>query len=182
MLLIEIKNKRGEFVAKIKIRNILGKDIESVVDIQISGWQTAYKGIISDKYLNSLNKDELILKRKNDYQQDGYIVAEINEEIVGFCRYVDNNSYTSNMEEIDCEIVALYVKPNFKYKGIGTKMFLYVVKEFKRKKKTKMIIWCLKDNEPSKKFYTKMGGEIIGEKIALIGDENYTEVGFLYNI
>ena len=64
---------------KIKIRNIIEKDIESVVDIGVSGWQTAYKGIISDKYLNSLNKDELILKRKKDYQQDGYIVAEIND-------------------------------------------------------------------------------------------------------
>lgn len=132
--------RKGEIMGNIKIRNILGKDIESIVDIGVSGWQTAYKGIISDNYLNSLNKDELILKKKNDYQQDGYIVAEINDEVVGFCRYVDNNSYTSNMEEIDCEITALYVKPNFKYKGIGTKMFLYVVKEFKRKNKTKMII------------------------------------------
>ena len=30
------------------IRNIEEKDIPSVVDIQISGWQIAYKGIIDD--------------------------------------------------------------------------------------------------------------------------------------
>lgn len=86
------------------------------------------------------------------------------------------------MLEIDCEIVALYVKPNFKYKGIGTKMFEFVINEFKSKNRTKMIIWCLKDNEPSKKFYTKMGGIIAKEKAVKIGEKEYLEVGFKYNI
>ncbi len=45
-----------------------------------------------------------------------------------------------------------------------------------------MILWCLKDNEPSKKFYTKMGGEIVKEKTIEIGGKNYYEVGFRYNI
>ncbi len=86
------------------------------------------------------------------------------------------------MHDIDCEITALYVKPDLKYNGIGTKLFKYVIDEFKNKNKTKMIIWCLKDNEPSKKFYTKMGGKIVKEKIMEIGDKNYLEVGFEYNI
>ena len=45
-----------------------------------------------------------------------------------------------------------------------------------------MILWCLKDNEPSKKFYKKMGGKIIGERTFVIDDKNYYEVGFEYNI
>lgn len=78
--------------------------------------------------------------------------------------------------------MALYVKPNLKYNGIGTKLFQFVIKEFESKNKTKMILWCLKDNEPSKKFYTKMGGEIIRERTIEIGKEEYLEVGFEYNI
>ena len=45
-----------------------------------------------------------------------------------------------------------------------------------------MILWCLKDNEASKKFYTKMGGKIICERPIAIGDKFYQEVCFLYNI
>ena len=45
-----------------------------------------------------------------------------------------------------------------------------------------IILWCLKDNEPSKKFYTKMGGEIIKEKVITIGEKEYPEIGFRYNI
>lgn len=164
------------------IRNIKEEDIPSVVDIQINGWKTAYKGIIDDDFLNSMNREEKIEKRRKDYNQNGFIVAELNKEVVGFCRYIDNNSYTPNMLEIDCEIVALYVKPNLKYNGIGTELFQFVTNEFKSKNRTKMIIWCLKDNKPSRKFYTKMGGEIVKEKVVEMGEKNYVEVGFEYNI
>lgn len=164
------------------IRNIKEEDIPSVIDIQISGWKTAYKGIIDNDFLNSMNREKKIEQRRKDYKQDGYIIAETNKEIVGFCRYIDNNSYTPNMLDIDCEIVALYVKPDLKYNGIGTKLFQFVTNEFKRKNRTKMIIWCLKDNEASKKFYTKMGGEIVKEKVVKMGEKNYLEVGFRYSI
>ena len=44
-----------------------------------------------------------------------------------------------------------------------------------------MIIWCLKDNEPSKKFYKKMGSTVIKERLIKIGEKDYAEVEFIYN-
>ena len=169
-------------VDNIIIRNIEEKDIPNVVDIQINGWKSAYKGIIDDNVLNSMNRDKRIEKRKNDYKENGFIVTELNNQVVGFCRYIDSNKFTQDISDIDCELLALYVKPNLKYNGIGTKMFQFVTEEFKKKHKTKMILWCLKDNEPSKKFYTKMGGKIIKERTIEIGEKEYLEVGFEYNI
>ncbi len=166
----------------IVIRNIEEKDIESVVDIQINGWKTAYKGIIDDDYLNSIDRNERIEKRQKDYRDNGFIVAELNDEILGFCRYIDNNKFSPNITGIDCELLAIYVKSNLKYNGIGTKLFQFVINEFKKKNKNKMILWCLKDNEPSKKFYSKMGGKIIKEKEIEIENKKYIEVGFEYNI
>ena len=46
------------------IRNIEEKDISSVVDIQTDGWRNAYRGIIDDNFLNSMNRKEKIEKRK----------------------------------------------------------------------------------------------------------------------
>ena len=164
------------------IRNINENDIPSVAEIQVDGWKTAYKGIIDDIILNSMNKDEKIERFKSNYQKNGFIVAEFENKVVGFCRYSDNNEFTPNISNIDCELLALYVKPNLKYNGIGTKLFQFVINEFKSKNKTKMILWCLKNNEPSKKFYTKMGGKIIKERRIEIGEKEYLEVGFEYNI
>lgn len=166
----------------ITIRNIEEKDIPDVVNIQIDGWKSAYKGIIDDSVLNSMNRNERIEKRRNDYKENGFIIAELNNKAVGFCRYTDSNIFTRDISDIDCELLALYVKPSLKYNGIGTKLFQFVINDFKSKNKTNMILWCLKDNEPSKKFYIKMGGEIIKERTIEIGGKEYLEVGFLYNI
>ena len=164
------------------IRNIEDKDIPSVVDIQIDGWKSAYKGIVDDNILKSMNRNERIAKRKNDYKENGFIVAELNNQVVGFCRYIDSNKFTQDIPNIDCELLALYVKSKLKYNGIGTRLFQFVINDFKSKSKNKMILWCLKDNEPSKKFYTKMGGKISKERTIEIGEKEYLEVGFEYSI
>ena len=165
------------------IRKIEEKDIPSVVDIQIDGWQTAYRGIIDDATLNKMNREEKIRKRKQDYKQCGFIVAEVNGEIVGFCRYVDCNKFSANIPDIDCELLAIYVKSDLKYMGIGTRLFQYVINEFKSKNKTKMIVWCLKENMPTRRFYEKMGGKVYTiDKSFETDGKNYKEVGFIYNI
>lgn len=136
-------------------------------------------GILKKKTFQIMNRNE---NRKNDYKENGFIVAELNNQVVGFCRYIDSNKFTREISDIDCELLALYVKPNLKYNGIGTKLFQFVKNDFKSKHKRKMILWCLKDNDPSKKFYFKMGGEIIKERAIEIEGKEYLEVGFLLNI
>ena len=166
---------------QITIRNIIEEDIPAVVDIQIDGWRTAYKGIIDDEFLNSLDKEKQIERRKKDYKDGPFIVSIVNNEIVGFCRYYDS-VLSEDGDNFDCELMALYVKPELKKQGIGKSMFDYVVDDLKAKEKTKMIIWCLKDNYPSRAFYEKMGGSIVGEHEIEIGGKAYQEVGFGYDL
>lgn len=164
------------------IRNIKKEDIPTVVNIQINGWRTAYKGIIDSEFLNLMNAEEIIEKCERDYNQNGFIVAEQNGKVVAFCRYIDSNRFTTNVIDIDCELLAMYVEPSLRNNGIGTKLFQYVINEFKNKSKKQMILWCLKDNESSKNFYEEMGGRIVKEKVIEIGNKRYYEVGFVYNL
>ena len=166
----------------IKVRNIKKEDIPQVVNIQICGWKSAYKGIIDDNYLANMNPKEKIKIREKDYNENRFIVAEINNEIVGFCRYTDNMDKTPETPEADCELRSLYVKPELKHNGIGKKMFQYAVNEFKHMGKTKMVLWCLKDNALARRFYEKMGGIIIKERLIHIGNRDYQEVAFEYDI
>ena len=166
------------------IRNIKEEDIPYVVKLQTKSWQVAYKNIVDEKYLNNLdNEFEIRVKRiKENYMDNGFVVAELNKEIVGLCRYTFSNKFSPEIENADCELNAIYVKPELKGNGIGTKLFKYVVEEFKKENKKHMILWCLKENEKSKKFYTKMGGKTIEEKKIKIGDKDYLEICFAYNI
>lgn len=90
-----------------------------------------YRGIIDDDFLDSLNVKDNYNRRLKDYKENGFIVAEINNEIVGFCRYTINNLFSKHVKEIDYELCAIYVKPNLKrneiekgekkYKEVGYK-------------------------------------------------------------
>ena len=167
----------------IEIRDIKLEEIKDAVDIKITGRQNAYRGILDDKDLDNLpNTRESNIERWTKNINDGhFIVAIYNGEVVGFSRFVDDNSHSKNID-CDCELCAIYVKPKYKFMGIGTKLFNYVTNHFKSLNKEKMILWCLDGNLPSIKFYTKMGGTIVSEKYATIDNKKYKELGFLYNL
>lgn len=166
----------------IKIRNVKKEDLWYVSTIRVEGWQSAYRGIIDDKFLDSLSIEENYKKRLKDYKENGFIVAELNNEVVGFCRYTTSNLYSEQCEDIDCELCAIYIKPNLKRKGIGRALFNYVIEEQKNNNNKKMILWCLKDNYNSRNFYEKMGGELYGEKEFERDSKKYKEVGYMYKL
>lgn len=163
------------------IRNIIEDDLPEVIDIQIQGWKTAYKGIIDDNFLNSMNKEKQLERRKKDYQNGHFIVAILDNNIVGFARY-DDKVVSSDSDNFDSEIIALYVKPDIKGNGIGSKMINYIKDDLRKKGNKKMIIWCLKENHPSRKFYEKMGGTLTNEHNITFGDKEYPEVAFGFEL
>ncbi len=164
------------------IRNIKKEDIPDVVDININGWKEAYKGIVDDKYLENISREDKIKKREKDYKENGFIVAEIDKEVVGFCRYIDNLNKSPEITNADCELIAIYVKPKYIKKGIGKCLFEYVKNEFRQMKKTKMIWWCLTDNKSARIFYEKMGGKVIAKKLKKIGEKSYEEVCYCIDL
>ena len=166
-----------------KIRKAKIEDVDKIVDIKINGWKDAYKEIIDDSYLKhmSKNREEKIEKiKKQLLENKNFIVVENETEILGFCRYGEIRS--REFKEYDSEIYAIYVKPGNLHQGIGRKMFEFATKDLKSKGKSKMILWCLKDNYPSRKFYERMGGNIIGKTSIQIGEKRYEEVCFGYEI
>ena len=164
------------------IRNVTKEDLMAVSQIAVNGWKTAYKGIIDDDFLNSLSVEENYQRRLKDYTENGFIVAELNNEVVGFCRYRANNYYLDKFPDIDCELCALYVKAENKRNGVGKELLNYVINKFKNRDCSQMILWCLKDNYPARAFYEKMGGKYCGEKDIEKGNKLYKEVGYIYDL
>ena len=165
------------------IRNATINDIEKIADIKINGWQTAYRGVIDDDFLNSMDRNVEIEKRKNNIENGTpIIVAEFNDEVVGYCLYRDYNKNPESYSNADCEISSLYVKSSLKRKGIGRKLMEYVINELKILGKTKMILGCLKENYPSRAFYEKMGGKILKYDEIKFGDKKYGLAVYEYDI
>ena len=93
------------------IRQAKTEDVLQIAEILVEDWQTAYRGIMNDDFLDSLSaaqRYEIEIKR---YQK--YVVAADENEILGYAW-----SEEIDDEAADCEIVALYVRYAKRKSGI----------------------------------------------------------------
>ena len=164
------------------IRNATIQDIEAIADIKIAGWQTAYRGIIDDEFLDNMNRNQEIEKRKNNLGKESLIVAEYNGRIVGFSLYRAYNKDVASYPNADCEISSIYIEPTLKRNGIGKKMMKYIIEDLKEKGKKQMILGCLEDNYSSRAFYDKMGGKIFKNTTIGFGNKQYGLVMYKFDI
>ncbi len=158
--------------------------IEQVAKILIDSWKIAYRDIIDKTFLENLSLEEKIQKLKEQYKDGGYTIARNKDtnEVVGVTRFGKRLDELNRFTEYDGEIYALYVKPGLLRKKIGSRLLLHAKEKLKEQGNHKMIIWCLKENEPSRKFYESMGGILLGEKMRNIGGKDYLLVGYGYEI
>lgn len=163
------------------IKNVKKEDLKACATISIKSWQATYKNIVDKEYLVNLSIQKRLEKFESNYKLCPFLVAKINNEVVGFCRYSTNVTY-EEYPEIDSELTVLYVSPELKHHGIGTALFNYVKTELQKENKKNMLICCLKGNTLGENFYQKMQGQIIGETTIKIGDKLYSEISFKFQI
>lgn len=167
-----------------RIANAL--DLKAIVKVKIDTWKTTYRGIISEEYLQSLsydNKEENWRQRlENPTHRAIIYVAETDQnEIVGFVLATIEkcNPIVALLqaERYKGELCAIYVLEGFQHKKIGTELVRLVVNYFKVNKVNSMITWVLKEN-PSRRFYEKLGGKFLGEQSVVIGGLRYIEIAY----
>lgn len=162
------------------IRKNLYQDQEQMARIKVDGWKNAYDSIISASYLNSLNYESQTKRYQASFDEykDLVFVAVRGDEVLGYSCF----NPIPNIGQFDSELVSLYIKPSEIGKGIGTALFLETCKHLSALDCKNMIVWCLSDNENAIHFYEKLGGKIVKTKEAKIGDSEYKEYGFYFQL
>lgn len=163
------------------IEKVKKEDLKDCASISINAWKETYKNIVDKEYLANLSIEKRLEKFESNYNTIPFLVAKINNEVVGFCRY-STNTKIEKFPDIDCELTVLYVKPELKGQGIGTTLFNYVKDELKKENKKSMLISCLKGNVIGESFYKKMNGKVIGEATIEIDGISYQELAFKFDI
>lgn len=160
------------------------EDQEQMAHIKVDSWNATYKGIIDDDYLASLDyqiQTDRYIESFDEYKYTVLVAAEKGtNKILGYsCFSTSQNEF---VETSDCELVSLYLHPDYTGKGIGKSLFRETVKILKGYNKRNMLVWCIKDNVNATKFYKKLGGIKQTEKFAKIGSRVYPEYGYLFDI
>ena len=160
---------------RITVRNAEKADVRQIAEILVEDWQKAYRGILDDSFLDSMSVDQRYEIEVKRFQK--YTVAAYGSGILGYA-WLE----MTGEEPADCEIIALYVRYAERKKGTGKLLFQNAVERFKKAGKKKMIIWCLKENYESRKFYEKAGGKEFRAGTHSWGGKDYEMISYLYDL
>jgi len=141
------------------IREMTLADCPRVSEIRIRGWQTAYKGLIPQSYLDALSVAEETARRRERFGRGGgevvNLVAEQDAEVVGWvCHgpYRDGEVRTEG-----AELYAIYVRPDRVGGGVGGALLRESTMRCAAAGYERMLLWVLKENAPARRFYERAG-------------------------
>jgi RimJ/RimL family protein N-acetyltransferase len=143
----------------VSIRLAKPNDALSIAEVHVAAWRTAYKGIMPDDFLASLDVQQKAQAWECALQEPSpgiTLVWEYNQEVVGFCVYGPSRDSDAPRDTTG-ELVAINFHPLHWRRGFGTKMCRYVIHEGKKKNWHTLTLWVLKQNTPARCLYEKLG-------------------------
>ncbi len=154
------------------------EDANEIAKLVIDSWQTTYKGLIDDNYLNSLKIENAKKRWKEEIvENNNILIYKEDNKILGVIKYDESES-----EKENGEVFVLYVKPKEKRKGIGTKLFNTAKQELLKCGYKDMIVWCLDGNMIGENFYLKSGGCKKEKRLFNINGINVCENKLLFKL
>lgn len=150
------------------IRPAVPADAEAVETIRIVGWQSAYRGIISDAFLDGLQVDARRQSARLADTGDGRFsaVAESDGALLGFVTggEVRDNAEPAADGRAPAEVYAIYVDPTRTREGIGTRLLDAALERLDGRD---VVLWVLRDNLAARAFYAARGFQRDGAEKAL---------------
>ncbi|MEU1042026.1 GNAT family N-acetyltransferase [Streptomyces sp. NPDC005551] len=134
-------------------------DCHRVAEIRVRGWQSAYRGLVPQPYLDALDVAEEVARRRMFFDRGGdgvvNVVAEWDGEVVGWachgpCR--DGETPTG-----DAELYALYVHPDRFGGGAGRALLGASVARCAAAGHPRMLLSVLRENHRARRFYERSG-------------------------
>ena len=120
-------------------------------------WQEAYRGIVCDRYLDSMTVEATTARARRF--PENTLVAKDREKVVGFAVYGPSR----DEDQVNAgEIVAIYVLPEYYGRKIGYRLMNEACSRLEEY--DTVILWVLEKNERAIRFYHKYGFEFDGCK------------------
>lgn len=130
-------------------------DLEDMVRIHCESWKHAYKGIISDDFIQRKNQSRRekwadILSGEN---KKHYIIRQ-NGTAIGMVSI----DFPREAAEADTyEIFGLYILPEYERMGYGSETVAFIEEKIRNMGYKKISLWVLEPNIAARRFYEKLG-------------------------
>jgi ribosomal protein S18 acetylase RimI-like enzyme len=140
------------------IRKATIDDADTLAKLHIDSWRSAYRGLVSDSHLDSLDYERRAQRFRDSLEQNAEetYLAEQDGEIRGFvtlggCRDTDVG------QDATGEIWGIYLAPLYWRKGLGTALCRYGERLLKERRYRSATLWVFASNQQARRFYEAMG-------------------------
>jgi len=152
-------------------------DADAIERVRTDTWRDTYRGLLPDSLLDGLGYDatrrRAVVAALPPHQF--VLVAEQDGTVVGFC--IGGPSRSPD-DQFAGEVYAIYVLPERHGRGIGRALLEAAAKELADRGFGSMIIWVLRENAPSRRFYERMGGLHVRDEERELYGVRITESGY----
>ncbi len=142
----------------VRVREAEPRDAEAIAGIHVRSWQVAYRGLLSDGYLDSLSVPDRLEMHRQMLEAPGERrswVAEEDGRVVGFA--VTGPSQDADADERTGELYAVYLEPDRFGAGIGKLLCDHALADLRERRFRTATLWVLGSNVRARRFYEREG-------------------------
>ena len=161
------------------VRRAVPADALDVARVHVRAWQWAYRGLLAQEYLDSLEPDAWVDRYtfgRMGFQQPSTQVAVDGATVcglvtTGLCRDDDLSNYG--------ELMAIYVDPAYLRTGVGRLLMTAARTRLRSVGVTRAALWVLDGNARARRFYERDGWRCDGTlRTSTYGDVAVDEVRY----
>lgn len=157
------------------IRAASQEDAADLARIHVRSWQAAYRGLVDQAFLDSLDVQSRTERWDRILSQvrGRVLVVETSDEIAGFCALGPAD------QEDWGEIYSIYLAPEHWGVGLGRELLVAGELALSEAGYERALLWVLDGNPRARSFYERQGWEL-GKPIRIenIGGVDLTEVRY----
>ena len=147
-----------------RIREAEPTDAQVIASIHVRAWQDAYRGQLSDEYLEGLRVEDRVgmQRRMLAEPREGWTtwVALDDDAVVGFA--VTGPSEDADADDRTGEVYAIYLEPDRVGTGVGRSLFEHALGDLRSRGFKQATLWVLETNERARRFYERAGWKTDG--------------------
>ena len=162
--------------AQAVIREATPDDARAIAAVHDSSWQSTYRGLLNDAYLDSLSVDDHAGRWQRLLASgtgDTFVALE-GPDVVGFAscgRERDQDPIYQG------ELYAIYLLEDRQRRGLGRRLVSSVARRLLELEYRSMLVWVLAAN-PARAFYEAIGGALVRSRQMELAGETQEEAGY----
>ena len=148
------------------IRRATSADANEVAAVHVAAWEGSYRGIMPDEEFEKRPVERRRVQWAQWLATDGLIVlvaCDENETMLGFTAA---RLFDPPESGYDSYLATLYLRPEFKGRGLGISLLKAVANELYARGARNMVLRTLRLN-PARLFYEKLGARLVADGVPI---------------